>query len=73
MLRLVCECALTDCENAIDVPASVFEQARDAGPHYIVSPGHQLPDIERAIDRGDGWIVVEKIGTARRGAAEESA
>lgn len=69
-LRLVCECSFTECEDAIDVPTPVFEDARDSGVRYIVAPGHVMSDIEHVVRSGDGWVVVEKIGTAARAAEE---
>lgn len=69
-LRLVCECSLIECEDAIDVPTPVFEDARDAGARYIVSPGHVLQEVEHAVEQGDGWVIVEKVGSAARGVME---
>lgn len=70
-LRLVCECARTDCEENIDVPASVFEDARATGNRFIIAKGHILHDIERETATGDGWVVVQKVGPAAAAAAEE--
>lgn len=72
-LRIVCECARGDCEDALDVPVSVFSQARASLHRFIVAPGHVLCDVEQTVARGDGWLVVEKLGTAARAAATELA
>lgn len=68
----MCECARVACEDAIDVPANLFEQVRDAGPRYIVAPDHVLTEIEQPIEQGDGWIIVEKIDAAARAAEEQA-
>lgn len=70
-LRLVCECALHDCTDGIDVECSVFDELRADQTRFIVCPGHVLHEVEREWQQGNGWMIVEKVGRAARAAKEE--
>jgi hypothetical protein len=67
-LRLVCECALGSCESTIDVSVESFDGVRSDPQRFIVCDGHVIHDVEHVVERGDGWIVVEKQGAAARAA-----
>ena len=71
-MHIVCECALRDCTEGIDVPLDVFESTRDHELRFLVLPGHMLREIEREVQHGDGWTVVEKHGPAAAGVVEEA-
>jgi hypothetical protein len=45
------------------VPAELdeYEAVRADGTHFLLAPGHEEPDVERVIDRGDDHVVVEKF------------
>jgi hypothetical protein len=32
--------------------------------HFPIKVGHELPEIERVVETGDGYVVVEKKGVA---------
>jgi hypothetical protein len=71
-LRLVCECALADCDSGIEVSASRFDALRRDDQRYLVLPGHVLHEVEHEIDSGDGWVIVEKHGAAAVAAGQEA-
>ena len=59
---VVCECALADCDAMITVPVKAYEAARAASERFLVLPDHVIVSAERAIEHGDGYWIVEKIG-----------
>jgi hypothetical protein len=56
----VCECALSECLQVVSLPLAKYEEIRRDARHFLVAPGHELPDAEQVIERGDGFLVVEK-------------
>jgi hypothetical protein len=56
----VCECALPDCLDVVSLPLTKYEEIRQDSQHFLVVPGHELPDAETVIDEGDGYMVVRK-------------
>ena len=63
----VCECANDACLEHIEMASSEYEAVRQDGAHFFVAPGdeHVWPDVERVIERHDGYWVVEKTGHAQ--------
>jgi hypothetical protein len=61
---IACECADVDCVERLEVPGAAYRSARQAPDRFIVAPGHIYPDVERVVDEGDGYTVVEKLGAA---------
>jgi hypothetical protein len=60
---IVCECADSECLRALSVPASVYQDARRFPTRFIVVDGHQVDELERIVEQGNGYTVVEKLGT----------
>jgi hypothetical protein len=63
----ICECANDTCLQHIEMTSSEYEAVRQDGAHFFVAPSdeHVWPDIERVIERNDGYWVVEKTGHTR--------
>jgi hypothetical protein len=59
-LRLVCECGDATCAEFIEVTITEYETVRATPTHFVVRPGHELPDIERVVTANDRFAVVEK-------------
>jgi hypothetical protein len=60
-LDFVCECSLEDCTTTLTVYRDDYEAVRAHSTHFLVSSGHELLQVERVVDRRDGFTVVEKI------------
>ena len=58
--RFVCECADRGCMAWLDVSPEVYADVRRHARRFILAPGHEVPDVETIVERGDGYIVVEK-------------
>lgn len=61
-LRLVCECGHEDCDATLAIRLGGYEHVRADGRHFFLLPGHEIPDVERVVERHDGYAVVEKVG-----------
>jgi len=60
-LEIVCECSLPDCTTTLAVHRNDYEAVRGQSTHFLVTSGHELLEVERVVDRRDGFTVVEKI------------
>ncbi len=59
-LDLVCECAQAECTQRVVATLREYELVRQSPHHFVVLPGHEVPDIEDVVDRNDRYLVVEK-------------
>jgi hypothetical protein len=59
-----CECANTDCTLQVELTTADYERVRADGARFFISPGHELPEIERILEQHDGWSLIEKKGDA---------
>jgi hypothetical protein len=70
--EFVCECADPACAERVPVTLEQYEEVRSDGTHFLLSPGHELPELERVVKRPHRRsVVVEKFNavvarTARR-------
>ncbi len=64
-----------DCAERIELSRSEYERIRSRQTFFVVVPGHELPEIERVVERADRYAIVEKAAadvsaaTAEGGAA----
>ena len=63
-VALVCECALDDCVERVDLTLAEYETVRHDSRRFVIKPGHELPHIERVVHAGNGYAIVEKVGDA---------
>ena len=69
-IRFVCECADLECLERVDLTRAAYEGVRSDPTRFVVAPGHENPKIERAVARGEGYLVVEKVEHAAQVAIE---
>ena len=68
----MCECGEEGgCGQRVRVPLDVYERARSQDDRFIVRPGHETPEIERAVEWGDTYVVVDKIPAAEPFVADD--
>jgi hypothetical protein len=60
-IPFVCECGDFNCVQALVVTAADFVVAHSAPHRFMVLPGHVFNDVERVVERRDGFDVVEKM------------
>jgi len=56
----VCECGDEDCEDIVRLPLTAYEEIRGDSRLFFTVPGHEVPDAEDVVRRGDGYYVVRK-------------
>ncbi len=59
-IELVCECGDPDCFDWVDLPKHEVENVARDRDRFVVLPGHELVDVERVVERHDGYVLVEK-------------
>jgi len=62
MFDIFCECGDSACTERIPVPKGIYEETRADATHFLLSAGHENPDVERVILSYDSYVVVEKEG-----------
>lgn len=60
----VCECSDASCIERIQVALDDYEAVRANPRRFILKPGHEHVELERVVERRDGYLVVEKVGGA---------
>jgi hypothetical protein len=70
--EFICECADPACAERVPATLLQYEEIRSDGTHFLLSPGHEVPEVERVVKRPHKRsVVVEKFNavvarTARR-------
>jgi hypothetical protein len=65
-----CECGSLRCNMLVEVAIDDYERVRASPTHFLLVPGHQIPAIERVVEREGAFVVVEKVGEAAEVAEE---
>lgn len=64
-LHFFCECSDEHCEIRIEMHPANYRRIHRNRKRFIIKPGHEVPSIEKVVERSDDYIVVEKfIGPA---------
>ena len=56
----VCECGDENCEDIVRLQLATYENIRQDSRLFFVVPGHEVPDAEDVVRRGEGYHVVRK-------------
>jgi hypothetical protein len=56
----VCECADLTCRETIVLTHAEYRAVRDDPSHFVLIPGHEIPDLEHVVERHRSHLVVEK-------------
>jgi hypothetical protein len=59
-----CECGSLGCNMLVEATIEEYERVRASATHFLLFPGHEIPAIERVVDREAAFVVVEKVGEA---------
>jgi hypothetical protein len=60
LLDFRCECGRPDCREFISLTASEYAHVRSDNDRFAVAPGHEETEIERVVERGERYLVVDK-------------
>jgi hypothetical protein len=69
-ITVICECGDVDCTERLELLLSDYERVRAESRDYVVASGHDFQDVERVVERREGWDVVRKVGVASEIAEE---
>jgi ANTAR domain-containing protein len=56
----ICECSNPLCTEKIQLTAAILESVHANRGHYVVRPGHEVPDVEDTVAVLDEFLVVQK-------------
>lgn len=56
----ICECADLGCMGELPLSLDEYRHIRGRPDHYAILPGHEATDIERVVERGNRFAIVEK-------------
>jgi hypothetical protein len=59
--EFICECGDSTCTEHIRVPLAEYERVRGHSTRFVVRPGHVKGPIERVVERGSHYAVIEKL------------
>ncbi len=60
--EILCECTNSACLETILLTLDDYEAVRSIPTHFIVAPGHDVPEIERVVTTNARYTVVAKFG-----------
>jgi hypothetical protein len=63
-LEFLCECSAEDCVATVSLDLSDYERVRAHPNLFLVVTGHEVLEVDRVVDQGDGYVLVEKIVAA---------
>ena len=68
-MRLLCECGRRDCNDWFAITIDVYAYARRRPRWRMLLEGHEHPELDKVVERRDGFTIVESIVTpaGRRG------
>jgi hypothetical protein len=58
--EFVCECGTASCVERVGMTLADYEQVRSDPTQFFVIPGHEFPEVESVVRRGDRFLVVRK-------------
>jgi hypothetical protein len=71
--EIVCECGDSSCVERFTISAGEYAAVRSDVHRFVVVPGHEVPDLERIVERHELYVVVEKTDPEAAEAAEKLA
>ena len=60
----LCECSVVDCKATIPLDLQKYERIRSSSNLFVISLGHDIPQIERVVESNGGYALVEKTDGA---------
>jgi hypothetical protein len=71
-IEFLCECGEEGgCGQRVRVPLDVYERVRSQDDRFVVHPGHETLEIERAVEWGEDYVVVDKVRDAEPYVADD--
>ena len=58
--EFLCECGDSECFDRVRLTNPEYEQVRAVATHFLVVPGHVIPEVEVVVSENERFAVVEK-------------
>ena len=59
--RFLCECSDNDCSATLELYWDEYREVREHPSWFVIRQGHETADVDRIIERRDGYTVVDKV------------
>ena len=63
-LTVRCECGALGCNRMFEIDAALYESVRANPRRFVLLKGHDVPAVERVVERHGAFDVVEKVGAS---------
>jgi hypothetical protein len=60
-MAICCECGDLGCNLLLEIAPADYERVRADPRRFVVAPGHELPEVERVVERSGDYLVIEKL------------
>jgi hypothetical protein len=57
----LCECSEMSCTKIVELTNEEYEHVRSHATVFVVIPGHERPEIEKVVEKQEGYLLVEKL------------
>jgi hypothetical protein len=64
--EFLCECSNEDCIESLVLDLSEYERIRSDANLFVIVPGHERLEVDRVIDQGRGYVLVEKTAEVQK-------
>ena len=65
-LTLMCECAISECNDMIEIGREAYEHVRSDPKWFMVLPDHLIPTTEKLAEKHDAYWIAEKVDEGAR-------
>jgi hypothetical protein len=59
-----CECGRDGCVERVRMTVAQYEQVRSDNDRFALFPGHESDELETVVERGEHYVVVDKLPQA---------
>lgn len=56
----LCECGEEECTETVFLSVPEYEGVRSERTHFVLTPGHEIPEVETTVQRTERFVVVRK-------------
>jgi hypothetical protein len=63
-VRFRCECARLGCNLLLELTLEEYELVRRHPRRFLMIDGHEVPELEKVVERRPGYVVVQKLDEA---------
>jgi hypothetical protein len=65
-LEVLCECGREGCSTTLTLTSTEYDEAHAQRDRFVVTSGHENPQIERVVARKEQYLIVDKFGEAEK-------